>query len=191
MGLQITAEPLVALISRMADPTGSSIVLDAQASEIKQSLITAIAETQIDAPDVDTWKHGFFAGDSQITMSSEVVNLCYRLYNAAENVIGITQYIYDTEIHIPFGYMSTNFRIGAEVTGSVTEEMFTAVENALFFLAETAVNVVKKITAQNEIVVSTDVEIISGRRRRLEEMDSQMLSYFDGMALSEVDRVVT
>lgn len=182
--------PVVVSVKRPFANMTMPVEIGATVNESKQSMIDAITQTQIEARDIDTWKHGFIDADTQAVVNAELANLCYSLYETMDNTIGIAQYVLGTEIHYPLGRGNNALLIGGTVTG-ISVERFIEIDHALHIMADAIGSAIKYITLeQSGIVIDMDASPIVKRHRLLSEMDGDTLSDYDDMTLDEIDFVI-
>lgn len=190
--LQIAVEPLDARLAKQLGRGHSEIELQSTVEEaLKNSIERFSPSVILDAEVRKTNKHGFIQTEAGIPISSEVVNLCYRIYDTVRTALQINAAVLETEIHYSLGRGESGIELSADMRDGDYVTKYIAMRNAVNILA-TATESIRQFMEPNEtpLVLDMDASCILKRYRLLGEMDNDELLSYDDMTLEDVDFVI-
>lgn len=189
--MQIAAAPLLACIGKSAGGGETAIALGVRANETKCSVERFPSQIKLDADIGKTNMQSFLDVGSGVPITSEVVNLCYRIGAAVDTAMAITAAVLGTEIHFSLGSGQNSLELGAEVGDGDIAAKYLAIDGVVSVLADVTESVIQFMHPKESCVLfGMDAESIAKRYRMLGEMDADTLASYDDMTLEEIDFVI-
>lgn len=189
--IQFGVAPIRAGIAKSVGYGSSNIEIDSTVRDtLKNSILTVHNGLSVDAVVSGTNKHGIVRADAGVVPTAELTNLCYRVYRAADAVIQFAADVIETEIHFSLGSGESGLAVGSEVSGTVSEK-YEPFQNAVSLIAGLTEKLIQLMEPEQATVYLTaGASAIVKRHRLLKEMDDDMLSSYDDMALEDIDYVI-
>lgn len=190
--LQIAVEPLDARLAKQLGSGHSEIVMDSTVIDaLKNSVERFSTPIVMDAEVTKTSKRGFVRSEAGIPIGSEVVNLCYHIYDTVRTALQINAAVLETEIHYSLGRGESSIELSADISNGNYATKYLVVRNAMNILA-IATESIRQFMEPDEtpLVLDMDAACILKRYRLLGEMDNDELLSYDDMTLEDVDFVI-
>lgn len=190
--MQLSVEPIMAYTGKSGGHAESSMIIGVDLQhEIKNSLLAIEPRISFQHSVLGTEKQSILSVEANTPIESELINLCYRFYNAGQTMVQLAAEVLATELHYSLGEGSSHIEIDATVGSGDYSTKYETFENAVLILSQVTESIQQFMAPeQSAIFFGFDSECILKRHRLLYEMDNDALSAYDDMTLEEIDYVI-